>query len=217
MRARPRPLTRARASRRPRRRPRRGVAARRAPRTALAALVAGALLAADGAPARAQEVEPPRGSLGVLVGARQNVGAVADGYRLGLSWGLGASYHLASDTRPIAVGGEWSLVWSRFSAGGEAAAVGSLSVLEMSFGLRPRFRLAEGAPHFATASLGATLYRANHPVPPGHDRAFIGPYAGAGADVALGEDYLMSLEARYGLIAGGPTSLLFLAGVAFGR
>lgn len=152
-----------------------------------------------------------------MLGARQNIGGVADDYRLGLSWGVRAGYHLAGGAQNYAIGGEWSLVWSRFGAASEGVVASPLNVLEMSFGASSRFRLSEAAPHFAKATAGATLYRASHAIAPDRERLYIGPYAGAGVDMFLSDEYLLSLEARYGLITGGPRSLLFLVGFSFGR
>ncbi len=174
--------------------------------------------ATAGGPAAAQvQSGLPSGKLGVLVGGRQNVGSVADHYQLGLSWGVGAGYQLASETRNWSVGGTWSVLWTRFSAGDDRVVTGPLSVLEMNFGLQARFLLSEDAAHFATVSSGATLYRANTPIPPSGSRTYAGPYAGVGTEVYVSEDYLLSFEARYGLFGDGPRSLLLLAGLSFGR
>jgi hypothetical protein len=169
------------------------------------------------AAAQAHQGGLPSGKLGVLVGARQNVGGLADDYRLGLSWGVAAGYQLVSETRSWSVGGAWSVLWTRFGTTDERVVTGPLSVLEMNFGLHTRFLLSEGAARFATLSSGATLYRANTPIPPEGGRTYAGPYAGVGTEVYVSEDYLLSLEARYGLVGRGPTSLLFLVGFSFGR
>ena len=180
---------------------------------AFAALVAAPLLL-EPAPASA---ETPRGNLGLVVGGRQNIGSLADDYRLGVSWGVRAGYHLMSEARPWSVGGDWSVVWSRFGATSDTVVASPLSVLEMNFGLGARFLLSETAAHFATVTVGGTLYRANNPLPPDDERTHAGPYAGVGTDVFLTDEHLLSVEARYGLLSGGPRSLLLLAGISFGR
>lgn len=186
-------------------------------RLAAVAVLLVAFLGAESA-ARAQTgASLPKGKLGLLVGGRQNVGPVSQDYRLGLSWGVLGGYQLATEPRPWSVGGVWSVLWSRFGAASEEVVTGSLSVLEMNFGLSTRILLSEGAARFATLSAGATLYRANTPIPPEGQRIYAGPYAGLGTEVYVSKEYLLSLEARYGLLGPGPRSLLVLAGFAFGR
>ena len=183
----------------------------------VAALVLMVALTAGGHAAAQVQSGLPSGKLGVVVGGRQNVGSVADDYRLGLSWGVAAGYQLASETRTWSVGGDWSVLWTRFGTADDGVVAGPLSVLEMNFGLKARFLLSEDAAHFATVSSGATLFRANTPIPPDGERTYAGPYAGVGTEVYVSQDYLLSLEARYGLFGSAPRSLLLLAGLSFGR
>jgi hypothetical protein len=185
----------------------------------LSAVAAATVAAAIGlAPASAAAQEgSPNGRLGLVLGGRQNVGGLADDYALGTTWGIHAGYQLATGARPWSVGGAWSVLWSRFGAANDDLVGGPLSVLEMNFGLHFRWLLSEGAARFVTLSAGGTLYRANIPIPPDDERIYLGPYAGLGTEVYLSGEYLLSLEARYGLLTGGPGSLLVLAGFAFGN
>jgi hypothetical protein len=164
------------------------------------------LLLAGAAPAAAQS-ELPAGRFGGAVGVRQNGGALGNSYGLGGVFGIEAGYQPNRAGRTHDLGVSWAVLWGFFPSDDPELVKEWLRVLEMSFGLRFRRSLAQSTPRFLVASAGLSLYRTNVPVPPDDNRLYLGPYAGIGVDQYVANRYLANLEARYGLLGGGPGSL----------
>jgi len=163
--------------------------------------------------ARADDL--PVGRFGAIGGVRQNTGTLGDLFGLGWLLGIEAGYQPSSLTESFSIGATWEVMWGRFGADDPELVEDELSVLEMNFGLRLRRALGT-QPRFLVAGGGVTLLRTSVPVPPDMDRLYIGPYASFGLDQYVGGTYLLTLEARYGLIATGPTSMTLVASFSFG-
>ena len=167
-------------------------------------------LCASSAPVSAQS-DLPVGRFSLLLGARNNLGATGDAYRLGWVIGLGAGWHPPY----LPVGLTWSITRTAMYRSDESVVNESIIVHDMSFGLEGRFRVSE-VERYIFASGGLGLLRAGEPLPPDNDRTFIGPYAGIGYQELFSDTYLISVEARYGLLVGGPSAITLLIGLNFG-
>ena len=61
---------------------------------------------------------------------------------------------------------------------------------------------------------GVELFRANEPIPPRDQRAFVGPVAAAAIEQYAFGAFLFNVDVRYGLIGTGPAEIALLAGVS---
>lgn len=174
------------------------------------------LVVAGAAPPAVAQSELPAGRFGVATGVRQNTGALGNSYALGGVIGIEAGYQPSKAGRTYDLGASWAVLWGFFPSDDPELVKEWLRVLEMSFGLRFRRSLTQSTPRFLVASGGVSLYRTNVPVPPDGDRLYLGPYVGIGIDQYLANRYLFNLEARYGLLGGGPGSLSLLASFTVG-
>ncbi len=174
------------------------------------------------APARghADPKDLPAGKIGVIAGLRQGVGALGNDFSLGPLIGFQAGYHpRLLWFRDWSFGADWSILWGNFGADDSSRVAGELNIREMSLGVRIRRLLAgeeEDIPRFAVFSAGVSLLRSNVPLPPDSAREYVGPYVGFGVEQYLQRKYLLSIEARYGIIGSGPGSFSFMVGFAFG-
>lgn len=176
-----------------------------------------ALAMALAAPGSAVAEELPAGKFGVVAGLRQGLGALSDNFGVGLLYGVQAGWQPTRAASPWSFGIEWSWLRGNLGADDPATIDGGLAIIEMSTGLRVR-RLfgSQGAPQFLVVGVGGSLLRTNIPIPPDTERTYAGAYASAGFELYVGGTYLVTLEARYGLIAG-PGSLSALASFSFGK
>lgn len=160
--------------------------------------------------------ELPAGKFGVATALRQNTGALGGDYGFGFLFGVQAGYHPSFFGSRYSVGAVWGILWGRFNSDNPELVEEVLSPLEMNFGLRFRMAFDPGEPRFLTAGGGGTLMRTNVPIPPDDERLYFGPYASIGVDQYFSRKYLVSLEARYGMIGLGPNSLTLVLSVHFG-
>ncbi len=152
----------------------------------------------------------PDGKFGVVSGLRQNIGSLGDSFGLGWLLGIEAGY------QPGALGASWEVLWGQFAVSDPEIVDSSLGILEMNFGLRLRRIIGAGEPRFAVATAGVTVLRTAVPIPPDGVRNYVGPYLGLGIDQYLFGRYLITFEARYGVLFNGPQSLSLVASFAFG-
>ncbi len=157
------------------------------------------------------QFELPAGRFGLATGIRQNTGAVGADYGFGFLLGVEAGYQPSLAGRRYSLGANWGLLWGRFGADNPALVNDLLIVLEMNFGGRLRLAIDENSPRFVFLGVGGTVLRTNFPVDPGNRRSHFGPYVSVGLDQYLSSEFLVALEARYGVIASGPTSLSLVA------
>ena len=184
------------------------------------ALLALVLAAAAAAPAHAQEEDDvPAGKVGIFGSIRQNLGELGDSYGSGWMMGFDAHYQPTRIGQRLALGLAWSAaLWTRFGADDASLPESALRVVEMSLGLRLRHGLSQSTPRFLVLTAGGTLQRTNIPVPPSDDRINLGGYAGLGYEQYLLGTWLLTAEARYGLIgpADAPRSVSVLFGIGWG-
>jgi hypothetical protein len=169
---------------------------------------------------RADLKDLPAGKIGATAGLRQGVGSLGNAFALGPLIGFEAGYHpRLLWFQNWSFGVNWSILWGTFDPDDASQVAGDLNVREMSMGIRIRRLLAgeeEEVPRFVVLSTGVSLLRSNVPLPPDADRDYIGPYLGFGVEQYLARRYLLSFEARYGIIGSGPGSFSFMVGFAFG-
>jgi hypothetical protein len=176
------------------------------------ALVVTAVLALR-VPAASADKLPP-GTIGFMFGVLSGTGA--DAKRLGFGFyqfGMQASWqHTDTDSR---------LGWSVRAAtmfgtlySGTAAQIDSqLHTMQMDLMVGLRFRPWTTPSRYLTARVGGELLRANEPIPPLMNRAFVGGIASVGLDQYLG-GFMFNVDVRYGLIGPeAPRELALIIGV----
>jgi hypothetical protein len=157
----------------------------------------------------------PAGKFGILGALRQNIGELGDQYGWGWLWGFEAGYQPTRRGQALSFGFDWSALFGRSYASQSTLTEDPLLAVEMSLGARLRMALGEEAPRFLVGSAGATILRTSVPIPPDHERLYLGGYVGFGVEQYVGS-LLFGLEARFGLLGDGPTGLSLVAGIAFG-
>jgi hypothetical protein len=187
------------------------------PRIALVAL----LIAAPAVAAAQSDSDVPVARFALTLGGRGHLGEFGDRFPRGWLWGMEAGW------QPTRLGIAWSIAWSvpRWTA----PAVGGsfedddpdvvdehVKVTEMNLGPRLRWPLSEQTPRFLLGSAGVTLLRTTIPVPPDSTRDYVGPYAGLGFEQLLAGRYMVAIEARYGMIVGGPAGVTVAVSLGFG-
>jgi hypothetical protein len=168
-------------------------------------------LCIESADVRADDDDLPTGEWGLIGALRGNTGEAGDAYNWGWLLGFAAGYQF----NDYPFGLNWSILWGRFQAKDTTRVDDTLSVVEMSFGLSARIGLGD-VPQFLFATGGGTLFRGSVALPPDQERVFVGPYAGAGYEFYMTDSFLLNLEGRYGLIAGGPAGFTALMSLNFG-
>ncbi len=166
-------------------------------------------------PAPADEGELPSGKFGLLAALRQNIGELGESYGFGWLWGFEAGYQPTRQGQLFSFGLDWSVLFGRAYASRSTIADDPLLIVEMSFGTRVRTALGEEAPRFLVGSAGATVLRTSVPVPPDQERLYVGGYAGLGLEQYVG-NWLLGLDARFGLFGSGPSGLTLLFSVSSG-
>jgi hypothetical protein len=163
------------------------------------------------------DFEIPNGKFGFSLGLRQNTGSLGNDYGFGWLLGIVAGYQPPFlDTR-YSIGADWGVLWGRFQRDDPELVLEELFLVEMHFGLKLRAAFQETVARFITLGGGVTMLRADTPLPPDDKRSYFGPYASFGIDQYLANRYLVSLEARYGLIGSGPQSFTVLLSFHFGE
>jgi hypothetical protein len=155
----------------------------------------------------------PTGRIGASVGVKQGTGSLGSDF--GIVAGIEAGYHPTRLDQRFSLGGFWAVRRSWFGENPRSIA-GGLDLIELDFGARLRVALERGAPRFMVLGAGASLLRANVPLPPDGARHYVGPYASLGFEFYF-HDVLIGLEGRYGLLALGPGSFSVLGSVSLGR
>jgi hypothetical protein len=157
----------------------------------------------------------PAGKFGILGALRQNIGELGEQYGWGWLWGFEAGYQPTRRGQALSFGFDWSALFGRSYASQSTLTEDPLLAVEMSLGARLRMALGEEAPRFLVGTAGATILRTSVPIPPDHERLYLGGYVGFGVEQYVGS-LLFGLEARFGLLGDGPTGLSLVAGIAFG-
>ncbi len=179
------------------------------------------MLLAPGVAQAQTESDVPEVRYALVLSGRGNFGEFGDQFERGWLWGFEAGW------QPGRLGVAWSIGWSvpqwtavalggSFENGDPMAVDATVGLMEMSIGPRLRWPLGEENPRFLLGNAGVTMMRATIPIPPDSSREYIGPFAGIGYEQLLFGRYMVGIEARYGMIAGGPAGLTFNMSLAFG-
>jgi hypothetical protein len=183
-----------------------------------------ALAAVGSRSARADDEDLPRGSLGLAFAFRRNLAPLEERYGLGYLAGVVGGYQITRPGDLVTVGVIWSTLLGRsrflfgwFRDDADDIATGPLKYLEVSLGLKVRYRLTELWPVFLGLTGGGTLLRTHVPVPPTDDRRNLGGFAGACVETYVLGNVLVDLEARYGLLGDGPRGVELILSASLGR
>lgn len=177
------------------------------------ALVATVVLGALATRTASADKLPP-GTIGFMFGVLSGTGA--DAKRLGFGYyqfGMQASWqHTDTDIR-----WGWSIraatMFGTLYSGDAAQIESQLHTMQMDLTAGLRFRPWVTPSRYLTARVGGELLRANEPIPPLMQRAFVGGIASVGLDQYVG-GFMFNVDVRYGLIGNdGPRELALIVGV----
>ena len=181
-------------------------------RRALAALAVLGTLATRTPAARAEEL--PSGTIGFMFGVLSGTGA--DAKRLGFGFyqfGMQAMWQPTSTERAWGWSLRWGTMFGTLYNGSAAQIDNALHTMQMDLQAGLRFRPWKTPTRYLTARIGGELLRANEPIPPLMQRAFVGGIASVGVDQYVG-GFMFNVDVRYGLIGDdGPRELALLIGV----
>jgi hypothetical protein len=177
------------------------------------ALVVTAMLGAFASrPAAAEEL--PRGTIGVIVGMLSGTGA--DAKRLGWGYyqfGMQASWQHTNTDNWWGWSVRAATMFGTLYSGSAAQIDEQLHTMQMDLTVGMRFRPWKTPSRYLTARVGGELLRANEPIPPLMQRAFLGGIASVGLDQYVG-GFMFNVDVRYGLIGNeGPRELALIIGV----
>jgi len=179
------------------------------------ALVAAVVVAVAG-PAAAENL--PSGALGVVGGVPAGTGADAKLMGVGYQYGLQASWQPTSSDRAYGYTVRWATLIGALYNASAAQVENTLSTVTMDLTVGVRFRPWATPRRYLTARAGASLLRANEPIPDSDDpsaemrRAFVGGIGVVGFDQYISTFGLFSVDVRYGLIGDGPSQIALLVG-----
>jgi len=183
----------------------------RAPRPLVALVVAAVLSTSLGAWGQTVDDTPPT-RIGLMLGMRQNLGEAGDSYDFGLLAGIDAGFK----PKWLPVGFLWSVLFGLIDSSDPRNVDTDLSIVEMSLGLHGRVAISRPSQRYLFATTGLSFLRTENTLPPDGKRQFFGPYVGGGWEEYFLGNYLVGLEVRYGLLAGGPQSLSLNLTINFG-
>jgi hypothetical protein len=178
------------------------------------ALAACAVLALAGRAPSARADDLPPGTIGFVFGVLSGTGA--DASRLGYGFyqfGMQAAWQPTSTERAWGFSLRWGTMFGTLYNGTAAQIDTTLHTMQMDLMVGVRFRPWKTPSRYLTARAGAELLRANEPIPPMDQRAFLGGIASVGLDQYVG-GFMFNVDVRYGLIGNeGPRELALLVGV----
>ena len=172
-----------------------------------ALLLSLAMVVAAAGAAHAQDAPSTR--IGVLLGARANVGALGTRYAVGPMIGIEAGL------MPTWFGVIWSLQWSFLPSTDARNVDDNLELFDLELGARARLAMPGGLPGNLWTQLGFELLRASVPLEPDLDTNYYGPTVRVGAELVL-SNVIVSLGTGYGLVGGGPSGLKIMLFVGIG-
>jgi hypothetical protein len=174
--------------------------------------VAAVLALASASPARAEQLPP--GTIGFVFGVLSGTGA--DAKRLGFGFyqfGMQAAWQPTATERAWGWSLRWGTMFGTLYDGTAAQIDTQLHTMQMDLQVGLRFRPWKTPSRYLTARVGGELLRANEPIPPLMQRAFVGGIASVGLDQYVG-GFMFNVDVRYGLISNeGPRELALLVGV----
>lgn len=157
---------------------------------------------------------PPSGRFGLKIGGRQGVGRADHG--LGFSTAVVAGYHPIRPENRISFGAEWAVSWSFFEFADATSINGSVRLLEFDVGGRIRLQPSRDRFRFLVLGAGILLMRSSVPIAPDSKRSYVGPYVSVGLEPKVGK-YSLSFDARYGMIATGPSTITLSVTISVGK
>lgn len=179
------------------------------------ALVATAVLGGLASPAsRAHAEDLPPGTIGFVFGVLSGTGA--DAKRLGFGFyqfGMQAAWQPMSAEQSLGWSIRWATMFGTLYNGTAPQIESELHTMQMDLMIGLRYRPWAAPTRYLTARIGGELLRANEPIPPAMQRAFLGGIASVGLDQYVG-GFMFNVDVRYGLIGNeGPRELALLVGV----
>jgi hypothetical protein len=179
---------------------------------ALALITAAAAIAAP-RPARAEPL--PSGSLGILFGAGGGTGQYAKTLGIGYhQFGAQGAWQPMTTDQRIGWSVKWSFLFGTMYDAESARIDTRLRTLQMDFLAGLRLRPGESRRRYLALRGGVELLRANEPIQPDGQRAFVGPVADAAIEQYAFGAVLFNVDVRYGLIGSGPAEIALLVGAS---
>jgi len=163
---------------------------------------------------RASAESLPSGSMGLLLGGFHGTGADAKALGFGYvdPFSFYAAWHPMTTESRVGWEVRWNTIFTtHYNA--DAAQVADLQTMQMDLTIGARIRPSSNPRRYLTIRGGPGLLRANQRID--MQRAFFGPVASAGFQQYLvGTLLMLDLDVRYGLITGGPSQIVFTAGIS---
>ncbi len=182
-------------------------------------LVALGVSARAQAQAQAETDRLPSTTIGATLGLVAGAGPSAKPLGIGFAWGFSAAVQpMRADQR---LG--WSVRWSslfqyqNLLTDATAARVSAdLRLFQIDVSFRARFAPTGRSGTYLTGGIGVAMLRANQPIQPDNQRLWAGGFATLGVDRYVLKGMLLSLDARFGLIGTGPTTIATLLTIGYG-
>jgi len=181
-------------------------------RAGLAAIIGLAI----GLAAPAARAEPlPSGSLGIMFGAGSGTGRYARSLGLGYyQFGAQAAWQPMTTEQRIGWSLKWSFAFGTMYDADSAQIDANLRTLQMDFLAGLRIRPGESRLRYLALRGGVELFRANEPIQPDGQRAFVGPVADLAVEQYAFGAVLFNADVRYGLVGSGPSEAAILIGAS---
>jgi hypothetical protein len=155
----------------------------------------------------------PPGSLGLVVSGNAGTGADAKKIGAGYAFGLQAAWQPMNSDRRLGWALRWSTMFGNYYSGSAAQIESSLRTVQMDFTGGFRLRPWATPNNYVTLRGGVELFRANEPLPPTMQRAFVGGIAEVGFETySFGP--LLDIDVRYGLFGSEPSNVALIVGIA---
>jgi len=157
----------------------------------------------------------PSASLGVMFGAGAGTGKYAPSIGVGYhQFGAQAAWQPMTTDQRFGWSLKWSFVFGTMYDAESARIDLYLRTLQMDFLAGLRMRPGDNPLRYVVLRGGVELLRANEPIQPDGQRAFVGPVADLGLEQYAFGAVLFNVDLRYGLIGVGPTEIALFAGAS---
>ena len=157
----------------------------------------------------------PSGMIGPVIGGRQGIGDVEQQFGLGAVWGVEAGWQPMRAQQRVGRALRWRTLFSGYWSADSSNVAGGLRVIEMDLGGYLRFALG-GRARYVDLGAGASVLRANVPLPPSDSRVYEGLFGELGLEQYVDTSTSVSFALRVGELGWGPTTISALIGVRFG-
>jgi hypothetical protein len=173
--------------------------------------------------ALAESERLPSMSIGGGIGLVSGAGANTKPLGIGIGYGIFAQWQPMRADQRWGVGLRWATTFIRHNvatsvlpAASSAQITPDIRLVQADIAIRVRFAPTNRTGSYLTFGPGLSMLRSNQPVSPETGRVWAGGFFTIGFDRYVANGVLISIDARYGLIGNGPTSLAGVISVGYG-